>query len=746
MSRLINNGKKNPDYKRLDLYNRVRLMWRKLRRIGWIKWSIVSIFAVLCLSFLGFAFIIYGGGLIVDERAMVLPATTEVLTEDGEFAGRLFSENRRLVSIEDVPEHVLIAFIATEDERFYTHAGVDFRSVMRAVYRDVIAFDKVEGASTITQQLSKNLFLDNTQSWMRKTKEVMASLYLERNYTKSELLELYLNELYFAHGIHGIGTASEYFFGKATNELSINEGALLAGMIKGPNLYSPYINEERALERRNIALGQMHRLNYLSAEELLSLQGQTLGVQAQPQGIPEYIDDYLEVVIREIEEKYNITRKELQRGGYEVIVHLDLDMQRIAHQIIQDDQYFHGSTEGIDTSFVIYDPKSSGMKVIIGGRNYRIGENHQALTNRQPGSAIKPLAVYAPALDLGYHPYSLLTDLQEGVAEYPVRNANHVYDSEVTLVDALVTSKNTSAVWLMNELGINQSKAYLDKMDLTMPDQGLAIALGGLTEGLTPIQMAEGFGTLLNGGVFQESQTVISLKDRHGRLIEPLDSEREDQPINVFSEQASWYTIEMLEATVERGTAQRGDYAKALAGKTGTTQHPTVDNQAKDAWFLGMTPDFVVANWIGYDRSDDAHYLTQGSGQSVELTKTILSEIDRFKPITEAFKRPNHLVALPDPIELPRINNLEANFGLRGFNLLQAQLTWTASEDERIVYRVYEVSTEGNRLLGQTEGEGRFTINRPSILNMTRYVIEPYNPLTNQEGELSNIAMLHLFN
>ncbi len=716
--------------------------WHALSKHRWLKYLTLSIASVILLSSIGFFFIIYGGGLIVDEKKMVLPATTTVVTENGEYAGRLYTENRLLTTLSDVPDHVLTAFIATEDERFYSHAGVDFRSVIRAVYKDIIALDKVEGASTITQQLSKNLFLTNDQSWMRKTKEVMASMYLERNYTKNDILELYLNQLYFAHGVYGIETASHYFFSKPVSELTVTEGALLAGMIKGPNIYSPYISEENAVARRNVVLNQMHRVGYFETEELLQLQGQGLGVTPQPEAAPVYIDDYLEVVIQEIESRYNITRDELQRGGYRVSVHMDPIMQKKAYEHVNNSTYYQASNDEVEASVVVVDKETAGLKAVIGGRDYTIGQDHhQALIKHQPGSTIKPLAVYTPALEKGYHPYTLLADEQKDFDGYIVRNANNEYEGDMPLVDALAKSKNTTAVSLFNDIGIDAGKSYLDQLNLSTKDNGLAIALGGLSSGYTPIQMATAYNTYLNEGVYRDSLSVISITDRNGEEI----SSTEREETQVFEKQSAWYTLNMLERVVTDGTASGYDYSGTLAGKTGSTQHASVEGATKDAWFVGLTPDFTVSTWIGFDQSDDEHYLTKGSSQAVQLTKTLLSDLNDTDKITDGFERPSGVEDLPEPIILPEITDLNASFSLGGFNLFRAELTWSTASDERIIYHVYEVTEDGKKLIGKTTGEGSYTIRRPSVLQMTRYYVEPINPLTNQAGGLSNPAMLSLF-
>ncbi|SEO70153.1 penicillin-binding protein 2A [Amphibacillus marinus] len=703
----------------------------------WLLWVLLVSGAILLLSISGFLFILYGGGLIVDQQQLVLPATTTVVTTAGDPAGKLYTENRSLVSINQVPEHVRQAFIAVEDERFYEHAGVDFRSVGRAVYRDLIAFSKVEGASTITQQLAKNLFLDHSRSWMRKTQEVMASIYLERHYSKNEILELYLNQVYFAHGIYGIGTAADYFFAKSVEDLSIAEGALLAGMVKGPNLYSPYLNQENALARRNLVLSQMHRVGQIETDELLSLQGQTVRLADQQITDP-WLDDYLEVVIREAEERYQISRRELQRGGYKLTVYMDATIQEYAYQEIQNDSYFSGSADNVETSFVLLEQEAGQLRAIIGGRNYSIGDQHRALTAKQPGSVIKPLAVYGPALSEDYSPYMLVDDSERDFDGYSVSNADQQYEGEVTMQHAVTVSKNTSAVWLLDQIGIDTGKSYLKNMQIDLSDQGLAIALGGLTDGLSPIQVAEGYRTFIHSGEWIESQSIAQIEDRYGNIVTEVAQKHQD----VFTPQAAWYMLRMLENVVVEGTGRAGDFSKALAGKTGTTQHPQAAGYAKDTWFAGVTPEYVTALWIGYDQADGDHYLTQGSQAPTELTKAILSRVDQQQGLADAFTLPDGLAELEDPIQLPIIDDLAVSYRFGGWPVVQGELTWTQAIDNRVVYYVYRVGENGeaDALLGQIEGIGRFRLNRPTFFSQSRYYVIPYNRLTDQYGERSNIV------
>src|SRR5699024_137183 len=264
---------------------------------------------------------------------------------DGEIVGELFDERRYLVSIDEIPEHVLESFVAIEDRRFYSHSGVDFRSVFRAVYRDIVARSKVEGASTITQQLAKNLFLENDKTWMRKTKEVMAAIYLEREFSKREILELYLNKIYFGNGLHGIEAASRHFFSKSVKDLTISEGALLAGLVQAPNYYFPENHPERALERRNIVLRSMERNEVITMEKRIEEEGKSLGLEIEERKNQPWNDSYLDLVTKEVREKNNLSMEQLRHGGYRIIVHLNEEFQKIAYEKFQEDHYFPGNTE-----------------------------------------------------------------------------------------------------------------------------------------------------------------------------------------------------------------------------------------------------------------------------------------------------------------------------------------------------------------------------------------------------------------
>ncbi|MCP3033516.1 PBP1A family penicillin-binding protein [Halobacillus sp. A1] len=698
------------------------------------KWPLFIMLGLFLLTMIGFLVILQGGRFIVKDTELVLDASTTIETVDGEVIERVYTQNRTLIDHEEIPDHVKDAFVAVEDSRFYEHSGVDFKSILRAVYRDVITMSKAEGASTITQQLAKNLFLTNEKSWMRKTKEVMAAIQLEREYTKDEILELYLNTIYFGSGAYGVEAASKEYFNTSVTELSVTQGALLAGLPKAPNSYSPFDNPEASLDRRNVVLGRMEATGMLDAEEMVSMQGATLGTEAREDSGESWTNSYVDLVIREAAERYHISREELKRGGYQVTVEMDPEIQEIASNYMKEGEFAPGSQPEVEGAFTLMDKSTGALVAAVGGRDYNHGELNRVTSEKQPGSVIKPLSVYGPALMTDtYIPFSLLVDEPRNYGDYKPRNYDGEYEGLTSLYQSIVESKNAPAVWLLDQMGISYSKEYLNKLGLETEDEGLSIALGGLSRGYTPLQITEAYRSFVNSGSTAEGYTIQQISNRQGEVIH----EHERSETKVFNDETAWEMTQILETTVQSGTASSGAYSKALAGKTGTQQHPSVEGENKDVWFAGYTPDYVGSLWMGYDQAGEDYYLTGGSSYPTSLMKDILTEVDRAKGMTADFKKPEGLEELPEPIKLPKITDAEGSVSFGGLSLVSASISWTASEDERIVYRLYEEG-QNKRLVGEVTGEGEYELNFVSLFNNHSYVVVPYDPLTGLEGEASN--------
>lgn len=723
----MRNKRKNEEKKTPALLRRLKII-------------LLAVCLLIFFSLFGYGIILAGGDIVADEEKLILDGTTTIETEDGEIIGKLFHENRIPIPIDQIPQHVQDAFIAIEDQRFYEHAGIDLKSVIRAAFRNIVAMSKVEGGSTITQQLSKNLFLFNDKTWSRKAKEAMAAVYLEKKLTKDEILELYLNEIYFGEGVYGIEAASDYFFSKPASDLSIAEGALLAGMAKGPNGYSPINHPEKSLKRRNLVLDEMEEVGFITAKVALTEKGKTLGLKINEKEPNPWVDSYIDLVTKEAAEKYQLSIDELKRGAYHIVVNLDKNIQKAVYDQFQNDEYFPGNTDGVEGAFVMMDQETGKIVSAIGGRNYKLGDLNRVTVERQPGSTMKPIAVYAPALmqEEKYTPFSLVIDQQLNHDGYMAANADAQYAGSVTIYNALVHSKNAPAVCLLDQIGIDYAKEYLEKMDLHIKDEGLAIALGGLEKGLTPLEMMESYRTFVGEGAFIEAHTIDHILDRGHEVIyqaEPAETE-------VFSSQIAWNMTEMLIETVLSGTAAPGDFSKALAGKTGTTEHPTVEGGAKDAWFVGYTPEYVSALWMGYDKTDEEHYLTGGSEYPTRLTKAILTELDKNKPLAEEFTKPDHVEDLPEPIKLPEITDLEATYVFGGFSMIKGKISWEASADDRVVYRIYREKAGIDERVGEVTGETEFVINSP-IFKENSYYVTAYDPLSKLEGSRSETVKLN---
>ena len=387
----------------------------------------------------------------------------------------------------------------------------------------------------------------------------------------------------------------------------------------------------------------------------------------------------------------------------------------------------------MEGAFVMMDQKKGQIVAVIGGRDFQIFNlNRATQMKRQPGSVMKPLAVYAPALETGdYSPYVMLPDKKQEWDGKEVRNANDQYAGEVNLYDALIYSKNTSAVWLLNELGLDYSKSYLNKMDMHMDEKkdGLNIALGGLTNGLSPVQLVEAYRAFAHNGETINAHAVNEIIDHQGKTVAKAEIETKD----VFSTQTAWTMTEMMMGVVTKGTGSAGSYPGQLAGKTGTTQ------ENHDFWFVGYTPEYVTALWMGANEAKKDQKINGSSSYPTKLTKKILTDINQEKKLAASFTKPKDVQSMEEPIKLPNITDLDSTFVFGGFKILKAKLTWSGTGDDRVIYRVYEANEEGeDKLVGEVTGGNEYVIDEFLLLQKKSYYVVPYDPLGDRNGEQSN--------
>lgn len=717
-------------------------MRKKTKRKPWKKWIMVMLGLFILLVIGGCTALMSVGNVIMDkDKVMEQNESSIIYDKDENEVSKLYvGENRQYVEYQNIPPIIVKAFVNTEDERFFSHSGVDIISIGRALYKDILAGSAVEGASTITQQLARNVYLTTEKSLWRKTKEALIALNLERNYSKEQILEFYLNEILFGDAVYGIQAASEYYFGeKDLNELSLAEVATLAGLPKGPNSYSPFRNYEKSVERRKIVLTLMERNGTITKEQKEAASEEKLELAPKGKKGKEGYQAYIDYVIKEAQEKYGLTENQLYRGGYKIYTDLDIQAQNAMVKAFNNPDLFPSSKsqDKVQTGMVILNPHTGGVVAMMGGRDYGSGDFNRAFqAKRSPGSTFKPIAVYTPALEKGWNPYDMLKDEKMTFSGgYSPSNWNgDGYWGKVTMFDALKRSKNVPAVWLLNEVGMDTSFRYLDRFGIPydkQADRKLGIALGDLTHGLSPFDLATAYSAFANHGVIIEPHAISKLEDREGEI-----TELEVSSSTVMTEQTAYYMTMMLKGVVEEGTGKNARMNRPVAGKTGTTQMEGTKGGNRDAWFVGYTPEYVGSIWMGYDiPNSKTNYLKEGSAVTAKLFKAVMTDSLKGRKVQE-FERPKNIQELERPVQFEPINDLAAEQLVDSIHL-----TWTANQAEGTLYRVYRYLDDPAKkeLLGETEYNEWVDLS-VAFEQPVHYLVVPYNPQLQKEGGASNIV------
>ncbi|MEH7305824.1 transglycosylase domain-containing protein, partial [Neobacillus drentensis] len=565
-----------------------------------------------------------------------LPQATVFYDVNEVLASKVSANKNEGVSIKQVPESMKNAIIAIEDRRFYQHSGVDLIGTSRALIRDLKAGGMVEGGSTITQQLTKNTLLTSQKTLNRKMEEVFLALQIEREYSKSEILQMYLNQIYFGNGAWGIKTAASKYFAKDVKDLSISESALLAGLIKAPSALNPYEHMEKATDRRNLVLTQMKIQGYISNQQYEKAIHEKVilndrGGDPFRGKFPYYVDQVLDEAIS----IYGLSQDELLTGGYQIYTELEPAIQTAMEETYQNDSLFQeGKDRLVQSGGVLIDPKTGGIKAIVGGRGTHTfrGYNRASQLEAQPGSSFKPLAVYSPALEEGWQISDMLKDEPMTFGDYQPSNYDHQYAGQVPMYEAVKESKNVSAVWLLNELGIEKGLDSIKRFGIPLDkqDRNLSLALGGLHKGVSPLNMAEAFSVFPNNGIRIKAHAIRKIVDAEGNVVAVWKSKKERVTTKAVTDKMTT----MLLGVVEQGTGKAAQIpGRETAGKTGSTQVPIKGiNGLKDQWFVGYTPQLVGAIWVGYDKTDAENYITPTSNKGAAvvfrdvMTKALMNE------------------------------------------------------------------------------------------------------------------------
>lgn len=529
--------------------------------------------------------------------------SSQVFDNKGRLITTLHSDQNRLpIDINKVPQNLQNAFIAAEDNRFYDHIGIDPIGIVRAVITNVTNRGIAQGGSTITQQLAKNAFLSQEQTLKRKIQEAMLALEIERKYSKKEILEMYMNQIYFGQGAYGIQTAAQTYFGKDVTELNLTQCAMLAGLPKSPNYYSPLTNLNEGIARRNVVLSQMVKYGYISESEATKAKDADLELVKKKSTVANNeTAAFIDYVSQEIAKKYGDDA--LYKEGLKIYTTLDTEKQHAAVKALADlpDNYedANGLTQP-QCAIVSLDPHTGYILAMVGGRN-QDSFNRATMAVRQPGSAFKPF-VYATALQHDMSPSTHINDEEISYGNWHPQNADRQYRGSVSLRTALTLSINTVAVQVADKVGTDNIISNARKMGITTLENGdsnLAMALGGLTHGVTPLEIAGAYGTFANKGVFIKPTGIVKILDRNGNVIEDNSLESERTKTQVLTEKEAYMMTDMLSDVMTSGTGTTAAIGRPAAGKTGTTD----DN--KDAWFVGYTPNIVTAVWIGDDTGSE---------------------------------------------------------------------------------------------------------------------------------------------
>ncbi|WP_218833095.1 transglycosylase domain-containing protein [Bacillus sp. 7884-1] len=609
---------------------------------NWKRWHMnqlmVLSFSLLVLGFLGIVYA-YSMDLDISSLKNELPQATVFYDLNGEVASKVSANKNEGVPINQIPDSMKNAVIAIEDHRFYEHHGVDYIGITRALIRDIKARGMVEGGSTITQQLTKNTLLTSQKTLKRKVDEVFLAMQIERQYSKQEILQMYLNQIYFGDGAWGIKHAARNYFAKDVKDLSISESALLAGLIKAPSALNPYHHLEKATQRRNLVLTQMKKQGYITNQQYEQAMNEKVllndkGGDPFRGKYPHYVDQVFEEAIN----VYHLSQDELLTGGYQIYTELDSTMQNAMEKTYQKDDLFpKGTDKMVQSGGILVDPKTGGIRAIVGGRGEHTfrGYNRATQLKAQPGSAIKPLAVFTPALENGWKITDMLKDEPMSFGEYEPSNYNHEYDGEVPMYEAVKDSKNVSAVWLLNEIGIEKGLDSAKRFGIPLEkgDRNLSLALGGVEKGVSPLIMAEAYSAFPNNGVRMKAHVIKKIEDAEGNIVAVWKEKKE----RVSTKAVTDHINTMLLGVVDHGSGKNAQIpGREMAGKTGSTQVPIEGVKGvKDQWFVGYTPQLVGAVWVGYDKTDEKHYLnTTSSAGAAIVFREVMKEALKDTPST----------------------------------------------------------------------------------------------------------------
>jgi len=607
---------------------------------------IVAVSAILIvLGVLFYSYITRNIPSVESLRNYAPSTVSKFYADNEEVIGEFFAEKREVVSLNRLPVHLVHAFVAGEDARFFQHKGLDYVAIFRAFFRNIFSGEIVQGGSTITQQVVKSLLLTPEKSYERKLREAILAYKIEKYLSKEEILFLYLNQIYLGHGAYGVSVAADNYFDKSVENLNLAECALLAGLAQAPSKASPFQHPQLAKRRQEYVLNRMAEEGFISSEELTKAYQIPIRLVDKPLTMQERAPYFVQHVRKYIEEKYG--KDALLKNGLKVYTTLDLGYQKIGEETVEaglkeiEKRHKYSTPKepspSLEGALICFDLETGYVKSMVGGRNFKKSQfNRATQARRQTGSAFKPI-VYAAALDKGYTAASVLVDapvvFEWGDQKWRPRNYGEKYWGPITVRKALTHSVNVVTVKIAHDIGVDYIRSYAQHLGISSPLQNdLSMALG--SSGISLYELAKTYAVFANHGRYFRPTFVKKVLDRDGNLLEenlPLFLSRESQEEEqIMAPQTAYLMTSLLESVVQDGTGSR---AKALrrpvAGKTGTT------DQFVDAWFMGYTADLLTGVWVGFDDERSLGENEAGSRAALPIWVEFMSKAAKERPVKE---------------------------------------------------------------------------------------------------------------
>ena len=629
-------GKEEKPKKKSRIPEPIRRFWRRYQ----LTKILLIIVGLTVLTVGGYLFYLAKTANVSDLQA-ALKTTTIIYDKDGAEAGALSGQKGTYVELDAISDYLEQAVIATEDRSFYENSGINYQRTILAI----LTLGKSGGGSTITQQLAKNAFLTQEQTITRKAKEFFLALEINKKYSKDEILTMYLNHAYFGNGVWGVEDASQKYFAISAAELNLEQAATIAGMLKGPEIYNPYYSLENATNRRNTVLQAMVDANYIDqatadAGMQVNMANYLYDNYAGKQSSYSY-PSYFDAVIAEAIDRYGLKESDIINNGYRIYTEMDQNSQASMQVIYNDESMFPSSAydgQSAQAASVALYPKTGAVRALVGRINSSEDQafrsfNFATQSQRSPGSTIKPLVAYAPAVAAGWSINKELDNQTTTYDGYSLHNYDGTTSEPVPMYQALAQSLNLPAAYTVHELGLNRAFEYGDKFGLNMDsvDRVLGVSIGSGVS-TNPLEMAQAYSAFANGGVMQDAHLITRIETANGKVI----ASHKSSSTRVIDQAVADKMTSMMLGTFTNGTGYSADvYGYNIAGKTGTTETSFDANLINDQWIIGYTPDLVISQWVGFEKTDESHYIDgSNSWMAPVVFQTVASSLLQYTPGT----------------------------------------------------------------------------------------------------------------